>query len=51
MSYDRNAELPKALRENLRAHVQNIYRATFNNAWRNVQRGTIGRRSATASPG
>jgi cation transport regulator len=33
MPYERNEELPKALRENLPVHAQDIYRAAFNNAW------------------
>lgn len=33
MPYPHNEDLPEALRESLPAHAQDIYRATFNNAW------------------
>lgn len=33
MPYERNEDLPAALREHLPAHAQDIYRAAFNNAW------------------
>lgn len=33
MPYDRNADLPESVRDNLPPHAQDIYRAAFNNAW------------------
>lgn len=33
MPYDRNADLPKTVQDNLPAHGQTIYRKAFNNAW------------------
>jgi len=33
MPYDRNADLPKSVRDNLPEHAQTIYRKAFNNAW------------------
>lgn len=33
MPYDRNADLPKSVRDNLPQHAQTIYRKAFNSAW------------------
>jgi len=33
MPYDKVAELPDSVKENLPNHAQEIYRAAFNNAW------------------
>ncbi len=33
MSYQRLSDLPKSVRDNLPRHAQEIYRASFNNAW------------------
>ena len=33
MPYDRNADLPKSVRDNLPSHAQTIYRAAFNDAF------------------
>lgn len=33
MPYDRNADLPPQVKDNLPAHAQEIYRKAFNNAW------------------
>ena len=33
MFYQRLADLPKGVRDNLPKHGQEIYRAAFNNAW------------------
>jgi cation transport regulator len=33
MPYDRNADLPKSVREALPKTAQTIYRKTFNHAW------------------
>ena len=33
MPYDRNADLPKAVQDNLPKHAQTIYRKAFNSAW------------------
>jgi cation transport regulator len=33
MPYDRNADLPKGVRDNLPRHAQTIYRAAFNDAF------------------
>lgn len=33
MPYERNSDLPDAVRENLPAHAQTIYREAFNAAW------------------
>ena len=33
MPYDRNADLPKQVRENLPEHGQTIYRKAWNSAW------------------
>ena len=32
--YERLADLPKGVRDNLPKHAQEIYRAAFNNAWK-----------------
>ncbi len=34
MPYDTNDDLPPAIRRALPPHAQDIYRAAFNNAWR-----------------
>jgi cation transport regulator len=34
MPYDRNEELPLAVKAHLPAHAQDIFRETFNSAWR-----------------
>jgi len=46
MPYQRNEDLPEALRESLPAHAQDIYRAAFNNAW--VEYATRSDREAVA---
>jgi cation transport regulator len=33
MPYDKVADLPDSVRDNLPSHAQEIYRAAFNNAW------------------
>jgi cation transport regulator len=33
MPYDSNDDLPDAVRDNLPAHAQTIYREAFNSAW------------------
>ncbi len=33
MSYQQLSDLPKGVRDNLPQHAQEIYRASFNNAW------------------
>lgn len=33
MPYDKNSELPDAVRNNLPSHGQEIYRKAFNSAW------------------
>jgi cation transport regulator len=33
MPYDRNADLPQQVRDNLPEKAQEIYRKAFNNAW------------------
>lgn len=33
MPYERNADLPKSVRDNLPDHAQTIYREAFNSAW------------------
>ncbi len=33
MPYERNADLPEQVRENLPEKARNIYRKAFNNAW------------------
>jgi cation transport regulator len=33
MPYDRNADLPKSVRDNLPEHAQTIYRKAYNNAF------------------
>ena len=33
MPYDRNADLPQQVRDNLPGKAQEIYRKAFNNAW------------------
>ena len=33
MPYDRNADLPEAVRNSLPSHAQDIYRKAFNSAW------------------
>ena len=33
MPYDKNAELPKSVQNNLSIHAQDIYREAFNSAW------------------
>ncbi len=37
MPYSANAELPDSVRLHLPGHAQDIYRETFNNAWREYQ--------------
>jgi cation transport regulator len=34
MPYANNEDLPRAIQHALPAHAQDIYRAAFNNAWR-----------------
>jgi cation transport regulator len=34
MPYRENSDLPHSVREHLPPHAQDIYRETFNNAWR-----------------
>ena len=33
MPYNKNADLPKGVKNNLPQHAQDIYREAFNNAW------------------
>lgn len=33
MPYDRNADLPKSVTDNLSQHAQTIYRKAYNSAW------------------
>lgn len=33
MPYDRTADLPESVRDNLPKHAQNIYKEAFNSAW------------------
>ena len=33
MPYERNADLPQSVRDNLPEHAQEIYREAFNSAW------------------
>ena len=33
MPYDKNADLPRSVQDNLPAHAQEIYRKAFNSAW------------------
>lgn len=34
MPYERNADLPRPVRDHLPEHAQTIHRETFNSAWR-----------------
>ena len=48
MPYDRNADLPKSVRDALPKEAQTIYRKVFNNAWaeyrtRSKRRGSASR--------
>ena len=48
MPYDRNADLPKGVKDSLPAHGQEIYRKAFNSAWDEYdspddRRGSAGR--------
>lgn len=48
MPYDRNADLPKSVRDNLPQTAQTIYRKSYNNAWKQYKdpgkrRGSAGR--------
>jgi len=38
MPYDTNDELPLAVKSHLPAHAQDIFRETFNSAWRSYAR-------------
>ncbi len=33
MPYDKRADLPDSVRDNLPAHAQDIYKEAFNSAW------------------
>ena len=33
MTYDKNSDLPKGVKNNLPIHAQDIYREAFNHAW------------------
>lgn len=33
MPYDKRADLPESVRDNLPAHAQDIYKEAFNSAW------------------
>ncbi len=52
MPYRSVSELPRALRDHLPPHAQDIYRQAFNNAWDQYadpsKRGTKGTREETA---
>ena len=47
MPYDRNADLPKSVRDALPKEAQTIYRKVFNNAW--AEYGTPSKRRGSAS--
>lgn len=47
MPYERNADLPKSVRDNLPQAAQTIYRKAFNHAW--DEYGERGRRRRGAS--
>ena len=41
MPYDRNAELPRSVRDHLPEHAQTIYREAFNHAWAQYARDPV----------
>ena len=47
MPYDRNADLPKSVRDNLPQGAQTIYRKAFNSAWEQYDEPKERRGSAT----
>lgn len=47
MPYERNAELPKSVRDNLPQAAQAIYRKSYNNAWKQYKEA--GKRRGSAS--
>ena len=47
MPYERNADLPKSVRESLPKAAQTIYRKAFNNAWDEYREASTRRRGAS----
>jgi cation transport regulator len=47
MPYDRNADLPKSVRDNLPQGAQTTYRKAYNNAWKQYDSARKRRGSAT----
>lgn len=47
MPYDRNADLPQSVRDNLPQGAQTIYRKSFNSAWEEYKEASKRRGSAT----
>ena len=47
MPYDRNADLPRAVREALPGRAQTLYRKAFNSAWRQYARADSRRGKAS----
>lgn len=47
MPYERNADLPKSVRESLPKPAQTIYRKAFNNAWDAYREAAKRRRGAS----
>jgi cation transport regulator len=50
MPYDRNDDLPQAVRNHLPERAQNIYREAFNSAWQQYA-DDAEQKSLTGSPG
>lgn len=47
MPYDRVSDLPESVRDHLPPHAQEIYRAAFNNAWKEYADSTARRSDAS----
>lgn len=47
MPYDRNADLPKSVRDSLPQGAQSVYRKAFNAAWKHYSEARKRRGSAT----